>query len=110
MPDQYELLAFLNEVENDITADVQPNAGNPAEFREHSFTRILADELDASGVLESPVICHCEHGKASAACKVSGYGVPDEDSRLDLFVTFYTAGPHTLVPTLNASDVDISFK
>lgn len=109
MPDQSELLAFLNEVENDITADVQPNAGNPAEFREHSFTRILADELDASGVLESPVICHCEHGKAAAACKVSGYGVPDEDSRLDLFVTFYTAGPHEKVPTLNASDVETSF-
>jgi len=109
MPDQSDLLAFLNEVENDITADVQPNAGNPAEFRELSFTRILADELDASGVLESPVICHCEYGKAAAACKVSGYGVPDEDSRLDLFVTFYTAGPHTEIPTLNASDVETSF-
>ena len=109
MSDQSELFAFLNEVENDITADVQPNAGNPAEFREFSFTRILADELDTSGVLESPVVCHCEYGKAAAAFKVSGYGVPDEDSRLDLFVTVYTAGPHPEVPTLNASEVDISF-
>jgi len=109
MADPSKLLAFLNEVENDITSDVQPNAGNPAEFREHSFTRVLADELEASGVLESPVICHCEYGKAAAACKVSGYGVPDEDSRLDLFVTSYTAGPHAKVPTINASDVETAF-
>ena len=69
MSDQTELLTFLNEIESDITADVQPNAGNPADFRELAFTRMLADELEASGVLESPVICHCEHGKAAAAFK-----------------------------------------
>jgi hypothetical protein len=109
MADQSELLAFLNEVESDITADVQPNAGNPADFRELAFTRILAEELDSSGFLESPVVCHYEYGKASGAFKVSGYGVPDEDSRLDLFLTVYDAGPHTEVPTLNASHVDTSF-
>jgi len=109
MADQSELLAFLNEVESDITADVQPNAGNPADFRELAFTRILAEELDSSGFLESPVVCHYEYGKAAGAFKVSGYGVPDEDSRLDLFLTIYDAGPHTEVPTLNASQVDTSF-
>ena len=109
MPDQPELISFLNEVENDVTADIQPNAGNPADFREHSFTRILTDELEASGVLESPVICHCEQGRAASAFKVSGYGVPDEDSRLDLFVTLYNAGTHTEVPTLNAAEVETSF-
>lgn len=109
MADQSELLTFLNEIENDITADVQPNAGNPADFRELAFSRMLADELDAAGVLESPVVCHCEYGKSTAAFKVSGYGVPDEDSRLDLFLTIYNAGPHSEVPTLNASDIDTSF-
>lgn len=109
MANQSELLTFLNGIENDVTADVQPNAGNPADFRELAFTRMLADELDAAGVLESPVVCHCEHGKAAAAFKVSGYGVPDEDSRLDLFLTIYNAGPHSEVPTLNASEIDTSF-
>jgi len=109
MADKSELLAFLNEIENDITADVQPNAGNPADFRELAYTRRLADELDAAGVLESPVVCHCEHGKAAAAFKVSGYSVPDEDSRLDLFLTVYSAPPHSEVPTLNASEIDTSF-
>jgi hypothetical protein len=40
---------------------------------------------------------------------VSGYGVPDEDSRLDLFLTRYISPPHSEVPTLNASDIDTSF-
>jgi hypothetical protein len=109
MADQSELLSFLNEIESDITADVQPNAGDPAEFREFSYTRRLADELDAAGVLESPIVCHYEHGKAAAAFKVSGYSVPDEDSRLDLFLTVYIAPPHSEVPTLNASEIDTSF-
>lgn len=109
MAEQSKLLLFLNEVESDITADVQPNAGNPANFRELAFTRMLADELDSAGVLESPVVCHCELGKAAGAFKVSGYGVPDEDSRLDLFVTTYEAGPHSEVPSLNAGDVDTAF-
>lgn len=47
MPSQPKLLAFLNEIENDITADVQPNAGNPADFRELAFGRIVTEELDA---------------------------------------------------------------
>lgn len=110
MIDQSDIITFLNEVESDITADVQPNAGNPADFRELAFTRMLADELDAAGVLESPVVCHCEHGKAASSFKVSGYGVPDEDSRLDLILTNYNAGPHTEIPTLNASEIDASFR
>lgn len=109
MSDDTKLLTFLNDIENDITAEVQPNAGNPADFRELAFTRILADELEATGVLESPIVCHCEKGKSAAVFKVSGYGVPDEDSRLDLFLAIYCAGPHSEVPTLNASDIDTSF-
>jgi len=109
MSDEPELLSFLNEIESDITAEIQPNAGNPAEFRELAFTRLLADELDAAGVLEAPEVCHCEFGKAAAALKVSGYGVPDEDSRLDLFVTAYTAPPHREVPPINATEIDITF-
>ena len=109
MHNQTELVKFLNEIESDITADVQPNSGDPAEFREISFTRRFADELDAAGVLESPVICHYEHGKSSAACKVNGYSVPEEDSRLDLFLTVYVPPPHVEVPSLNAGDIDSSF-
>jgi len=109
MNNQPELLTFLNEIENDIIDDVQPNAGNPADFRELAYTRMLSDELDSAGMLESPVVCHYAHGAGAAILKVSGYGVPDEDSRLDLFVTLYYAGPHSAVPTLNAGEIDTAF-
>jgi len=109
MPDNPELLRFLNEIESDITAEVQPMAGNPADFRESVFTRMFSDELDTAGILEAPAVCHCELGRANAPLKVSGYGVPDEDSRLDLFLTIYVPPPHTAVPTLNASEFDVAF-
>jgi hypothetical protein len=109
MSNESDLITFLNEVESDITADVQPSAGEPADFREQGFTRQIVEELDAAGVLESPVVCHYEHGKAAASVKVSGYSVPDEDSRIDLFVTFYISPPHSGVPVINSSDVDVYF-
>ena len=109
MADESELLTFLNEIENDITADVQPNAGNPADFREIAFTRMLGEELDAAGILESPMFYHCVSGSGATVVKANGYGVPDDDSRLDLFVTFYEAGPHAAIPTINAADVDTAF-
>ena len=109
MPDHSKLLDFLHEIENDVTSGIQPESGNPAEFRELAFTQMLADELDACGVLESPVVCHCEQGNLASAFKVSGYGVPDEDSRLDLFLTSYSPGPHGEVPTMNAAEIDSAF-
>ncbi len=109
MADESELLIFLNEIENDITADVQPNAGNPADFREIAFTRMLGEELDAAGILESPMFYHCVSGSGATVVKANGYGVPDDDSRLDMFVTFYKAGPHAEIPTINAADVDTAF-
>ena len=42
MSDKIALLTFLNEVESDITAEVQPTAGIPADFRETAFTKMLA--------------------------------------------------------------------
>ena len=109
MIDQSELLSFLNEFEGDITTDIQPTGGDPAEFREHGYTRRISEELEAAGVLESPVVCHYEQGKSAGVLKVSGYSVPDEDSRIDLFVTVYVSPPHVGVPTLNNSDIDIYF-
>lgn len=109
MPDNSELLRFVNELEGDITADVQPDASNPADFREVAFTKICADELEAAGIVESPSVCHWERGRGAASFKVSGYSVPDEDSRLDLFVTSYVPGPHGDVPTINGSEVDVLF-
>jgi len=109
MSDPSGLRLFFGEVEGDITADVQPGAGNPADFREAAFTRLLTEELEQMGILESPVVCHFERGRSASAIKVSGYGIPEEDSRLDLFVTVYEHGDQGEVPTLNAAEVDSAF-
>jgi hypothetical protein len=109
MPDPSETLLFLREVESDITAEAQPAAGSPGDFRESVFTRMLADELDSAGILESPVVCHCEGGKSSSLYKASGYSVPDEDSRLDLFVTVYLDSTTYDLPTINGSEIDTAF-
>ena len=109
MSESEELLTFSRALENDITAGAQPSVGNPGDFREDSFTRLLSDELDAAGILESPTVCHLERGKGSGALKVNGYSIPDEDSRLDLFVTLYYSHDGKSVPTINAADVTSAF-
>jgi hypothetical protein len=109
MADSSGLLRFLNEVESDVTAESRSEFGDPGDFREIAFTGILTDQLEAAGVLESPALCYCAGGKSASSFKVNGYAVPEEDSALDLFVTHYFPGPHDVVPTLNASEVEVGF-
>lgn len=108
MSDPDKQLTFLREVESDVVEESKGLFGAPGEFREVAFTQILSEELEAAGVLESPVVCRFESGKSAAAVKCNGYSIPEEDSRLDLFVTLYEPGPHAELPALNASDVDVA--
>jgi hypothetical protein len=109
MNNSSHLLSFLNEIENDVTSDTQPTAGNSAEFRETAFTRIIAEALETAGILESPMVYHCEIGTGAVMIKANGYSVPDDDSRLDLFVTLYKPIPHTEMPTINSAEIDTAF-
>ncbi len=108
MADETLLGQFHQLIESEITESTRDGAGT-GEFRETVFTEMVTDELSASGVLESPVGCHYESGKAAAAIKVSGYSVPEEDSRLDLFVTLYY-GTCEQTPSVNGGDVDTAFR
>ncbi|MBE3039647.1 MAG: AIPR family protein, partial [Chloroflexi bacterium] len=110
MPDESPLIQFHQQLESEITESARDEAGaGSGEFRENVLTDILAEELSASGVLESPVVCHYDGGRAAGSMKVNGYGVPEEDSRLDLFITLY-CGPADQVTTINAADVDTAFR
>jgi hypothetical protein len=110
MPDETQLYQFHQQVESEITESARDEEGaGSGEFRENVLTEMLAEELSASGVLESPVACHYEGGKAAGSMKANGYGVPEEDSRLDLFVTIYS-GPADEIATINAADVDAAFR
>jgi hypothetical protein len=109
MSDTDKQLAFLHEVESDVVEESKGLFGAPGEFREVAFTQILSEEMEAAGVLESPVVCRFESGRSASAIKCNGYSIPEEDSRLDLFVTLYEPGPHAELPALNAADVDVAF-
>lgn len=109
MPEEDELNNFLRELESDITDYAKPD-GDPssASFRESAFTEIMSDDLADSGTLESPMVCHFEGGQGAGSFKVNGYSVPEEDSRLDLFVTHYV-GPFDEAQTINASHIESAF-
>src|SRR5436190_6801820 len=108
MPEDNPLINFYHELEGDVTDRANPQVGDFADFREESFTRILAEDLEASGALESPVVCHYEGGRAAASIKANGYAVPEEDSRLDLFVTVYEK-PGDKPESLNTAAVETAF-
>lgn len=109
MSDDTALGQFHQQLESEITESARDTSGGVAEFRENVLTDLLAEELSSSGVLESPTICHFEGGKGAGSVKVNGYSVPEEDSRLDLFVTLY-CGPQEDVSTINTADVDSAFR
>ena len=109
MSESDELESFSREIESEITDLARSRDGSSAgDFRENAFTGILADDLEESGVLESPVVRHYESGVGAGSMKVNGYGIPDEDSRLDLFATLYIADGGT-VPSINNADLDAGF-
>lgn len=103
-----QLLTFHRLLEDEITDYAGSGDGGGAHFREIALTEIISEDLAVSGVLESPQVCHYEAGKGSGSFKVDAYGVPEEDTRLDLILTIYE-GPSDSPSMLNASDVDVAF-
>src|SRR6266496_5068169 len=101
MAEEDELLEFHLQLESEITDRARAGNGNPTgNFRETVFTDLVAEELEEAGVLEAPEVCDYEDGSGSGSMKANGYGVPEEDSRLDLFVTLYK-GPSDQPETIN---------
>lgn len=109
MPAADELAEFLAEVESDITAEASNTLqSGQARFREDVFTEQVAHELEEEGILESPEICFHESGRGPGLIKVNGYGLPDDENRLDLIISIYESSGDQ-VRTVNASDVDTAF-
>jgi hypothetical protein len=104
-----DIADFYREFEADVTSEANPAGGSRANFREEAFVRIISEDLEQAGVLESPTICHHEWGSGNTAFKANGYGFPEEDSRLDLVVAEYR---HTAdkPDSLNSSDIERAFR
>jgi hypothetical protein len=108
--DEAAIIQFHQQIESEITESARHEPGDDSgEFRENVLTEIYVEELSAAGVLESPIVCHYEGGKSGGSLKANGYGVPEEDSRLDLFVTIQ-CGPTDQIASINTADVDTAFR
>jgi len=104
------LLTFHAELESEINDDVHSTGSSSGiTHRETAFTRILAEQLEQAGILESHVTCFYEGGTGPSAMKANGYGVPDEERRLDLLISLYF-GPSDQVSTINAAEIESAFR
>lgn len=104
-----DLTDFYGELEADVTSEANPTGESSATFREDAFVRIVSEDLEQAGVLESPIICHHEWGSGNTAFKANGYGFPEEDSRLDLVVAEYRHMANR-PDSLNSSDIERVFR
>lgn len=106
-----ELQRFHDELMADVVAEAA-GAGDSTRkgtaFKENAFTRILLGDLEAAGVLESPVACFFANTAGRLPFKVNAYSLPDEDRRLDIVIADFR--PADSVQKLTTAEIDRSFK
>jgi hypothetical protein len=113
-----ELDEFHHQLQADVAARSNSDVGGEKgggddssggdRTREEAFTELMAEELSAAGVLESPTICYYEGGSRSAGFRVNGYSIPEEETRLDLLITIYR--PESSVERINSAEIDRAFR
>lgn len=92
-----EIESFYSELHADVLIEAQGSVNDTgdlagADFKENAFTRLIIGDLSAAGVMESPTSCFLEEPAGNPVLKVNAYGIPEDDSRLDLVVTAFFAG------------------
>ncbi len=110
-----DIAEFCRELEDDVLEEAKhPNDGSDGgageDFKENAFTRIAIRDLSDAGALESPTACHYAGKYKGHDFKVSAYEIAEEDSRLDLVIADYRHPVDGNPVTLNAGDIDRSFK
>ena len=69
-----------------------------------SFTQTVFDMLSEAGEFEDPLVCY----HRARGLEVSGYGVDEDEGRLDLFLSIHT---NTVPPeTVTRQQVDVAFR
>jgi hypothetical protein len=90
-----EIDKFLQQINDEVMAEASNwdiGNANSSSYKEDAFTKLVSDDLSIAGILESPVVCHHEFPKGNGIAKVNAYGVPEEDSRLDIVISDYRTG------------------
>jgi len=108
-----ELQQFHDDLMADVIAEAAGTGGGDGTrantaFKEIAFTQIMLADLEAAGVLESPVPCFFANTATRLPYKVNAYCLPDEEQRLDIVIADFR--PESSVQKLTAAEIDRSFK
>jgi hypothetical protein len=60
-----------------------------SDFKENIFTQLVLEELLEAGVIEDCEVCFLSTRFGQGVIKVNGFGVGDDEDRVDLYVTVY---------------------
>lgn len=103
-----EINQFHDQLQSEvIDFSLGGSTGEEGMFKEEAFSQLVAEELSVAGVLESPISCYFESGPRNRLIKANGFGVPEEDSQLDLFISVYNGKSSPV--NLNAREIDKAF-
>lgn len=86
-----DLISFSNRVHDDIDDRIAAGNVEGGPYSENAFTGIVMDYLSEAGMVDEPCICHFEGtwGRGSGKVIVSGYAIPEDEARLDIFATIF---------------------
>ncbi|MDB2496358.1 AIPR family protein [Verrucomicrobiales bacterium] len=92
-----DTLEFFRDLQSEVMDfSMGGGDGDSAGFKEGAFTSIVAEDLSAAGIVESPVSCYFETGPQTRRAKINGYSVPEDDTQLDLIFSLYGGGEEPL--------------
>jgi hypothetical protein len=110
-------MSELQQFHDDLIADVIAESVSASEldavrpnmaFKEIAFTGTMLADLEAAGVLESPVPCFFANTTARSPFKINAYCLPEDETRLDLVISDFRS--ESSVQKLTAAEIDRSFK
>lgn len=99
MPADRELSEFAATINSEVLlrarAGEEDTAGitGAGDYKENTFTRLVLEDLLEAGVLEDGEVCFYSGRAGQGVARVNGYGISEEEDRLDLFATVYTGSP-----------------
>ena len=102
MTSQNPLDRFSEDVREDVLAFAE--AREQELMLADSFTQIAFDMLSEAGEFEDPLTCY----HRARGMEVSGYGVDEDEGRLDLFLSIHTNA--TPPRTVTRQQVDVAFR
>ena len=102
MTGQNSIETFAENLRQDVLALAE--SGEQDLMLADSFTQMVFDMLADAGEFDDPLVCY----HRARGVEVSGYGVDEDEGRLDLFLSMHTnATPPT---TVNRQRVDVAFR